>query len=229
MAKFLPGPAAAAISGSVGGTTFSTNRFGPYMRRRTIPTNPNTAFQVLARNRLQTVSQAWQALDPDEQEAWRQWAQTNPIVNTLGQPQVLAGHQAFAQINSRLLAMSQALIDTPPAIPAPVPLLTASVASSAGGGTCAITFTATPLGANDRLYIRCAVVSSPGISYVRNRLKLITITSAALASPYDAASSIIARWGTLIEDDVQHFELSVINDATGLLSVPLKASASVAV
>ena len=49
MALIKTGPAVAVISGSVGGTVFSRNKGGAYMRNRSIPVNPQSAAQVVVR------------------------------------------------------------------------------------------------------------------------------------------------------------------------------------
>ncbi|KKL73251.1 hypothetical protein LCGC14_2076760, partial [marine sediment metagenome] len=59
MAIITPGPTVAAISGSIGGTVYSRNRGGAYIRNRAIPVDPNTSFQINVRAILAAQSQNW--------------------------------------------------------------------------------------------------------------------------------------------------------------------------
>lgn len=198
------------------------------MRNGVIPTASYTADAILAKGRITTVSRLWASLDDDEQQAWRTWAQNNPVTNRLGNPVTLAGHMAYMQIGNRLLAAGNGIIDLPPVDPAPSPLATYSIAAAAGAGTCVLTFTATPLGANDKLWVKLAVVSGAGIKYYQNLLKLVKISAAAQATGLDIAAEVENRFGSMIAGQVIHSTAQVFDTATGLLSGPLYATATIA-
>lgn len=225
--KFTPGPMIGAASGSVGGQTFSHNRYGAYVRTRAIPTNPNTVPQQNARSRLATFSAAWQGLTSAQRLAWKSWANNNPIVNSLGAQQELTGQVAYVGLNCRLAQASEPAIDLPPVVPAPVGLVTLTATWDIGVGAFACTFTATPLGANERMWCQAAVVNSSGINYVKNLLRVVSIETAATASPLDLQTSIEAVFGTLSVDQDVHIWLAVLDDETGLLSTPLSVSGTV--
>jgi len=228
MAIFTPGPAVGQISGRVGGTVFSHNRGGPYMRNGVIPTASHTAYAEAAKARLTSLSRTWAAVGADDKTAWRTWAQNNPITNRLGNQVTLAPHMAYMQINNRLLAAGDAVIDIPPLDPAPAPLLTLSAALGVIAGTCILTFTATPLAADLRLWTEAALVSGAGISYVQNLFKNIDISAKALATDVDLIADLEARFGSIIEGQVLHLRCATFDSTTGLLSAPLIASATVA-
>lgn len=62
-------------SGSIGATVHSHNRFGQYIRARSVPVNPNTARQVIARNAARSIMIAWQnTLTQDQRDAWNVYA-----------------------------------------------------------------------------------------------------------------------------------------------------------
>lgn len=224
MAKVILGPMVGAASGSIGATTFSHNRGGTYIRRRAIPITSTTIPATNAKARFTTRSQAWQARTDSERLAWREWALDHPITDTLGQQHTLQANAAYIWLNTRLEAVALAPIDLPPVVAPPPGLLSMSQSGDIGVGTVAISFTATPTAAGDRLWIRCAVVNSAGILYVENLLRLIGTSAQAEVSPFDNQALIEARFGTLIVGQTLHTEVGILDSATGLLSGVLKDS-----
>jgi len=219
--KYTPGIAIGAASGSIGGTTFSRNRYGAYTRVRAIPVNPNTLPQQNARSRLSTYSALWQTMTSSDQLAWKNWAEQNPITNSLGQQQVLTGQAAYVGVNTRLHQAGDTALTVPPLEPAPAGLLTMSGTWDIGIGTFLLSFTATPLAADERLWIQAAVVGSAGITYVKNLLRVIDITAAAQTTDIDTQTDIEAVFGSLGVGMSVHIWASVFGTGTGLLSTPL--------
>lgn len=227
MAIFTAGPVAGQISGRVGAIVFSHNKGGPYIRNGTIPITSTTDPALAAKARITAASQAFRSLTTAQIQSWVVWAATNPVVNRLGKQITLSPISAYIQLNTRLLADGQAMISVPPLIPPPDPLLTYSQTYDIGVGAFAATFTATPLGANEKLWIEATVVDSAGIVHVENMLRWIGNSAAAQASPFDQESLVVARFGTLQVDQQVHFKLRVFDNATGLISAPLRASGAV--
>ena len=227
MAIMTPGPLAAALSGSVGGTVFSRNRGGSYVRNRAIPVDPNTSFQIAVRAILSNQSQAWADLTDAQRAAWESWALQNPVTNALGNSIRLSGHQAFVQINSRLDFTDVAQLTLPPIVNAPLGLDSIALTADIGVGNVEIAFTATPVAAETHIWITAALVNSAGISYVRNLLRFIKISLDAQASPEDFEAELVARLGTPIVGQTLHVRVAVFGSTTGLLSFPLSDSAVV--
>lgn len=224
MAIITPGPTVAAISGSIGGTVFSRNRGGAYIRNRAIPVDPNTQSQQNVRSILATQSQNYADLTVAQRAAWENWASQNPVVNALGNSIQLSGHQAFVQLNSRLALDVQATLTAPPIINAPTGLASVVQDGDEGVGDVDLTFTTTPLPAGVKLWIQAAVLNSAGIRYVRNRLRFIGTSAAAETSPYDDETQIETKFGALIVGQTLHVRVSTFDTATGLLSVGLEDS-----
>jgi hypothetical protein len=220
MAKFLPGPLAGMISGSIGAVTFTRGRYGPFMRTRVHPTKVVNSYTDEARQYFTQVSQAWQSETASAQLAWKTWAQTAPIVNALGQKQTLSGHAAYLSVNARYLRINGTILSGPPTSQAPAPLTTCTITYDIGAGTTEIAFTPSPLGANLRLWVMASLTPSPGSQYLLNQMKLIHVSAANLASPYDWAGAINTRFGAFTAGWRAAFMVSVFNDTTGLLSAP---------
>lgn len=102
MALFLPGgPAGGSPSGSLGSIVFSHNKGGSYMRTRKVPTNPASAAQVLARNRLSTLTNNWHnGLTEAQRASWDTYAANVPVTNRIGQQIYLSGLNWYVACNS---------------------------------------------------------------------------------------------------------------------------------
>lgn len=117
MAVFLPGPVASAIAGSIGGTVFSHNRGGAYMRGRTIPVNPQTPAQSAARQALAAANAAWTAVSFPNKIMWDEAAQEMSqaeATNKVGASITLTGAQFYMRINTTSLYHGGPVIATPP-------------------------------------------------------------------------------------------------------------------
>lgn len=224
MAIITPGPTVAAISGSIGGTVYSRNRGGPYIRNRAIPVDPNTSFQINVRAILAARSQAWADRTPAERAAWENWALQNLVTNALGNQIRLSGHQAYIQLTARLQLVNETILTEPPIINAPDGLRTLVQDGDIGLGDVDAEFTTSPLSATVMLWIQAAVTNSPGISYVRNLLKFVGTSVVAQATPFDNQALIEARFGTLIVGQTLHVRIGTFEVTTGLLSVALEDS-----
>lgn len=217
---FTPGIGVGAASGSIGGVTLSHNRGGPYMRRRAIPITSTTPKALAAKNRLAAGSAAWQSLTDGQRLSWKEWAQENPIVNALGTPITLTGHQAYVGNFTRMQTAVQTPLTAPPIAPAPIPLATIAGTFDIGIGNFDVIYTPTPTAADEVLWLVGNVHNSPGINYVENTKRFIGVSGTAEASPYDYQAQIEAVFGTLVVD--QHIALfaHVFSTTTGLLSTP---------
>lgn len=110
-------------SGSLGGFTASHNAGGLYLRRRSIPTNPNTTRQQVIRSAMGNVVQHWSMnLSEAQRQAWRDYAANTPVTNTMGQVITLSGINMFARTNVARLqrdaieGLASGLLDTAPTL-----------------------------------------------------------------------------------------------------------------
>lgn len=225
MAKFTTGPAVAAVSGSVGGNTFSRNRYGQYIRFRAKPTVSTTPDAQNAKGILANLTTNWQTLTDAQRAAWANYANTHLVRDSLGIPQALTGHQTYVGINARIDRDGGTLLTDPPASAAPDGLTSLTLAADIGAGNVDLTFAPSPLAADDKLWIRAAVVNSPGINYVENLLRLIQISSAAATTPEDIETALAAKFGTLQVGQKVVVDVAVYDSVTGLISGSLRDSA----
>lgn len=227
MAIFIPGVAVSQASGRVGGTIFSRNRGGAYMRNGSIPNTVTTLFAQSIKAITAAQSQAWAALDEGEREQWVEWAAQNPVINRLGQSRTLSGHQAFVQINARLVYGGFTALDSPPIGAAPAPFVPGVITAEAGPSVATVAYTPTPAPAGVAVQCFAYLANSPGVAYVKNRLALVTTSDAAAASPLDIAADVEARFGTLQAGQTLHIALRALDSTSGLVSGVFYASEAV--
>lgn len=104
-------------SGSLGGMTFSRNRYGMYTRAKGLPVNPNSEFQQAVRQIFSGLAAAWNGeLDAGERAAWEDYAANMVWSDSLGEPIKLSGQSVYAQLNTPRLQAGLARIDAAPEI-----------------------------------------------------------------------------------------------------------------
>lgn len=104
-------------SGSIGGATWSRNRYGQYLRNRAVPVNPNTDRQVAVRNAMQTLTILWQnTLTQAQRDAWDTYGANVNWKNALGQTVTLTGLNHYVRSNTQLVVEGLSRIDAAPTI-----------------------------------------------------------------------------------------------------------------
>lgn len=104
-------------SGSLGGTVYSRNRYGAYVRSRSVPVNPNTARQVAVRNAVRSLAIAWQTqLTVNQRAKWDEYGRWTPWTNRLGETVYLPGINHYIRTNTQMVALNFARIDEAPTI-----------------------------------------------------------------------------------------------------------------
>jgi hypothetical protein len=88
--------------GSIGGTTFSRNRYGSYARKRVTPVNPNSPWQIIARDNFRSATTAWRSLTDTNRTAWTQFANNTPVLDKLGNTIYLTGPQMYMSVTGPL-------------------------------------------------------------------------------------------------------------------------------
>jgi len=101
--------------GSIGGNTFSRNRYGAYVRSRVVPVNPQTGRQSAARAIMSTVSKNWfDALSDAQRTAWNDYAAAMPETNKLGETIHFSGFNQYCKSNAAAINAGLAAIAAGP-------------------------------------------------------------------------------------------------------------------
>ena len=111
------GPISGDLSGSVGGVTFSHNRYGRYVRQRVVPVNPSTDRQSAARSKLSDLSKNFNNLLTQAQRtAWNLYGSSVDWSNSLGESIFLSGINHYIRSNSSILQAGGVRVDDGPVI-----------------------------------------------------------------------------------------------------------------
>lgn len=164
-----------AVSGSVGGLTYSHNRSGMYTRARATPVNPATTRQSAVRNAMAAMVIYWHnTLTAPERAAWDTYASNTPLTDPLGQQQTVTGQNMFLRANVLRSWQGLGIIDAAPVdfdLGQPVVSVT-SVAVAAGDITW--TFTTGGAGTSDTgdKYLYIGVAQNAGRSFFNGPYQL---------------------------------------------------------
>ena len=144
--------------------------------------------------------------------------------DTLGETYTLTGQLAHQSVNQNLLAVGSAYQATAPALSPPSPLLTATPSADVTP-VLSLAYTATPLGAGEKLLIFATRPVSAGKNFLPNGdYKLIAVTAAAAASPQNILAAWQAVFGSFALDQKIFFKLKVVNTTNGQSSSTLQVS-----
>lgn len=138
-------PILSNVSGSMGGATYSRNRFGLYIRNRSTPVNPNTDRQAAVRQWMQQLTQRWSQVLTDLQRiAWNLYGSSTAMVNVFGDTIYLTGFNHFLRSNVARGQAGATIIDDGPVI-FELPEADPTFAFTASEATQLISFTFDPL------------------------------------------------------------------------------------
>lgn len=220
------------LSGSGGSTTASHNRYGTYLRNRTIPVNPNTVAQQAVRAIFGNLSQAWRTLTQSQRDAWSALAQNVPRINSLGQSYILSGNAFYIGTNALLEAVGAPIVDDAPALDsAPILHTLAVTVSVAGLDGMSAAFTLDGGTANNFLIVKASAPRSPGRDYIgRSELKQISVLAGNAASPAPLEAAYEAVFGAGWEGEIGMeiaFEFFPVSE-NGLPGVGLRTQSIIA-
>jgi len=187
--------------------------------------NPQSAAQQAQRARVSELAGLWgSTLTQTQRDGWKVFADNFPITDVFGDSLVLSGAQAYTRINCRLLAGSATRIDTAPADQAVTDLTSASIVAEVAGQTIIVTFAPTPVGASDAVQVFATPGVSPGISFMKNKLRLITTSAGGQATGLDVGPAYITAFGALPAVGLKiGFRVRTIRSTNGAVAAALVA------
>jgi len=150
------------LSGSVGGVVASHNKGGAYLRNRSVPTNPRTNRQQLARQALGGAAESWKTLTGAQREQWEGYSSSTPVVNRLGESITLSGFNMYVRAYAFFVSAGEAaqVVSDGPAVPGLVSLGDITVALSQANG---VTLTGLSADVNGPGLVSISPALSPGV------------------------------------------------------------------
>lgn len=162
MARYVPGMLG-AISGSIGSYTLSKNASGYYIKQKAIPTQPNTAAQLIVRALMATAVSTWQNfLSSANRQAWAQAADLHKR-SAMGFGFTMSGYNLFIAC---FIAASKIGVATPvaPTIFEGAPPIIEPTIGDDAGGLKEVTAWGDP-NPQRRLIVRSSSAFNQGVNY----------------------------------------------------------------
>lgn len=188
--KFLP-LLGTDLSGSLAGITASHNKGGPYFRNRSIPINPSSPRQLIARIALAGLVAAWTVdLTPEQRVSWETYASNVPVIDVLGQSRNLSGQQWYIKCNSMRVSSGDLRVDDAPIIFGRATLQPVSIGTittgEAGVATIEINYEDTDewaIAAGGHLYVQIGQPQNPSVNFFKAPFRFAGKEDGALLPP----------------------------------------------
>lgn len=209
-------------SGSYQGVTSSHNRYGQYVRNRSMPVNPASSAQGIVRARLAANAADWRGLTALQRAGWESLGGQMQRTDALGQTYTLNGFAAYCSVNNNKALAGDASVSAAPALVTPATILTATITLT--NAALSIAYTPTPMPASTRIVTYASPQVSAGRSFEAD-IRFIQVSAAAAASPVDAFTAYSAKFGTPVAGNKVFFALASYEG--GFLSGPFLTSAIV--
>lgn len=220
MAKVKFGQGVADMRGKVGGSVFSRNTAGAYIREKVSPVNPRTPKQLAIRSHLNTNAKNWAGLSLAVREAWANLARAYPRTDVFGNPVPLTG---IALYQSSSLSLQQ--VESDPLLLSPdnfdvEELLVGDVLISVGGDAAQIVLLNDPPITTQYIYVRMTRGLSAGRKFVTNELRFLGWDTLAtwVSSPQTFTIPIPDDFGQLSLGLTYTLHVMALNPVNGALS-----------
>ncbi len=171
MARITYGAMIDSINGSIGGTTFQTNRYGFSVKRKPSPSKPNTPSQNSRKTAITIVQQNWIGLTAANRTAWNTYATTFPRPTRLNPDSNLNGFNFFSAYHLLRIQLQPTILADPSAVQQTLSFVQTDIVNAASVLTWDSDVTLS--GAFWRALLYMSRVISPTTQLRRNRLRYI--------------------------------------------------------
>lgn len=220
MAKVKYSALVSDMRNKLNGSVLSKNRAGNYIRNKTTPVNPQTASQQANRQKLGSLSSAWNGLTEGQRASWRAAVASFPYTDIFGDRKELDGKSLMIKLNLNLLNAGQSQIQTAPAsVAIPELAIVSGTATVADGVGLVISPATIPSGFTLLVYATPPV--NGGVYFVKNRYRLLGAATAA-AGVVDLKALYGDKFGALTSGDVSKavsVRCALVSNTTGQLGV----------
>jgi hypothetical protein len=165
---------------------------------------------VAARALLSNLAAQWRGLTAAQRLAWKNFANSFTVVNSLGQTINLTGTQCFVKVNCVNNLLLRATVLVPPALPAFIALTVTALAAAAGTAAMSLTGTTPASGTTFMLYSSGQI--SAGVSY-NNNWKFI-----GACPSFTTTANILAQFETVFGSPVagKQVMVKVVQEQLGM-------------
>jgi hypothetical protein len=113
---YKPSPLVDDLRNAIGNVVFSKGASGNYVRKRTSPSQPYSAYASAVKARLADISKAWMNLTASQIAGWNLLASGVFTTNSLGGKSSFTGIALFQQINNNLVNVGEDMLTDAPTL-----------------------------------------------------------------------------------------------------------------
>ncbi len=199
MAKVTFGNGVSNIAGSIGGNTYSRNRFGAYIRIKRIPVNPRTSKQTIARGQFGAASSAWRALPLSSRLTWTNAAVNISVINPGGYPTGITGSNLFTSYSATAALTGVTVPADAPAADAAGVITEATMITDASENVVEVDASSFTGAATALVLIYATRPLSAGITFIKpsDYRFMAATTVTTMASGIALSASYIAQFGNI--------------------------------
>jgi hypothetical protein len=207
----------------IGGHVMSKNRAGSYLRTKVTPVNPRSVAQSDSRERLSSISSAWDNLSIPSLRAWNSavssWSKTD-IFGDIKHP---SGFNLFQKLNNNILRCGGTLLDVPPA-KVELSYLGVLAVGTVTISAIPLTFTLQALSPNEKLEVSATPAVPTGKSFVKSEYRIIGHSLTLTAGTTDCGSLYITKFGATGSGFNDFFvSARIVNTVTGQAGILVSA------
>jgi hypothetical protein len=200
VAIIVTGTTVSAISGTVGGVTFTRGHCGPYVKQWSQGVNPQTLRQMTVRGRMTAYGALWAGMGTTLQAAWDAFALVvgEVVTNRLQQIVKLSGWAWFVKVNQRRASVGLApetAVPNSAAVAPPTGVVLTVGALPGGISTLAWTGGAWPSGYSGILFL--GVHATGGAQRKSGGYLLAWADLQPTTSPATITSGVLAAFGNV--------------------------------
>lgn len=182
MAKVKFGMMMTDASGKLGGQVFSKNRGGSYVRTKVTPKNARTVAQMSSRSLLGNLSIQWNALDISAVRAWNSAVSDWMTTDVFGDSRKPSGKNLFIGLNKNTQGSGFSALALPPSKKLLPSYTGTDIDITVVEKKITLTgFATVPVDTKVQVWATAPITN--GISFVKNRLRVIGYISAGAVDP----------------------------------------------
>jgi hypothetical protein len=217
-------------SGKIGGSVFSTNRGGNYIRAKVAPVQPRSVAQQSGRASLAALASSWRLLTPAQIAAWNALASNITLSDSLGNSYTPTGEGLYVGNNRSLVLNTESIISnapiSKPAFPDMVPITPAAAATA---DTFVVTTGLTAAPTAQLFEVSATAMLSAGKTYIgKSQYRYIGSFAASTYASLNIKTAYQTRWGTLTAKSLIGVKIRIVDVASGFASVAAENTCIVA-
>jgi len=178
----------------IGGHVASKNKAGNYLKTKSSPANPNTAFQSAVRSNFGSLAQSWRGLTMEQRTTWINGAPSFPYTDIFGDTKQLSGFGLYMQLNSNLNSVGATLLTVCPS-PASVDSVSISLLELDPGTALDISFSPSPVPAGHAMVFSATPQLGDGRAFSKSNIRQVEVFPATTITGVSVFASYSSRFG----------------------------------